>query len=351
MPIPDYIDNSTHTLESILKQLIENENQHILDLATGFFRIEAWLRLEESMNCLTSFRLLIGRDPAIRPAESDRIDLIRYFRQNIQEQLEGEPFKREYKNQIDRIIAYLQQDHIQVRLFGALGEKPQFLHAKAYIFDQYSIVGSSNLTPAGLQGNTELNIVNKIGAIASDLRVNWFEKFWNDPSVDLDYKSKLIDALNASKFGSKAYTPYQVFLKALYELFKDEAMVGENDRTTLELASFQQEGFDRAVRLMEKHRGCIVADAVGLGKTYIGLRVLDYYLIRLRRPGYVPRSLVVCPAQLRDLVWIKKLDEFGIKADVLSHEEVSRQSKKIVSHRDFVILAVEKVSHIREELA
>ncbi len=205
MPIPDYIDNSTHTLESILKQLIENENQHILDLATGFFRIEAWLRLEESMNCLTSFRLLIGRDPAIRPAESDRIDLIRYFRQNIQEQLEGEPFKREYKNQIDRIIAYLQQDHIQVRLFGALGEKPQFLHAKAYIFDQYSIVGSSNLTPAGLQGNTELNIVNKIGAIASDLRVNWFEKFWNDPSVDLDYKSKLIDALNASKFGSKAY--------------------------------------------------------------------------------------------------------------------------------------------------
>jgi len=75
-----------------------------------------------------------------------------------------------------------------------------------------------------------------VGAIASDLRQNWFEKFWNDPSVDLDYKTKLIDALNASKFGSKAYTPYQVFLKALYELFKDEAMVGETERTTLELA-------------------------------------------------------------------------------------------------------------------
>jgi phosphatidylserine/phosphatidylglycerophosphate/cardiolipin synthase-like enzyme len=106
--------------------------------------------------------------------------------------LEGEPFKREYKNQIDRIIAYLQQDHVKVRLFGALGEKSQFLHAKAYIFDHYSIVGSSNFTPAGLQGNTELNIVNKVGAIASDLRQNWFEKFWNDPSVDLDYKTKLM---------------------------------------------------------------------------------------------------------------------------------------------------------------
>jgi hypothetical protein len=49
MPIPDYIDNSTHTLESILKQLIEDENQHILEIATGFFRIEAWQRLEKSM--------------------------------------------------------------------------------------------------------------------------------------------------------------------------------------------------------------------------------------------------------------------------------------------------------------
>ncbi|MCZ2207829.1 phospholipase D-like domain-containing protein, partial [Cylindrospermopsis raciborskii] len=146
MNIPDYIDNTQHTLQTILNELIQKENQLILDVATGFFHIEAWLRLDESMNQLTSLRLLIGRDPAIRPAESDRIDLIRYFRQNIQEQLEGEPFKREYKNQIDRIIAYLQQDHIQVRLFGALGEKPHFLHAKAYIFDQYSIVGSSNLT-------------------------------------------------------------------------------------------------------------------------------------------------------------------------------------------------------------
>ncbi len=326
MPLPDYIDNSQHTLEYILKQLIEDENQHILDIATGFFRIEAWLRLEEAMNRLSSFRLLIGRDPTIRPAESDRIDLIRFFRKSIQEQLEGEPFKLAYKHQIERMIAYLQRDDVQVRLFGALGEKSQFLHAKAYIFDQYSIVGSSNFTPAGLQGNTELNIVNKISAIASDLRHNWFEKFWNDPSVDLEYKAKLIDALNASKFGSKPYTPYQVFLKALYELFKDEAIIGEGERTTLELASFQQEGFERAVKLMEKHRGCIVADAVGLGKTYIGLRVLDYYLIKLRRPGYVPRALVVCPAQLRDLVWIKKLDEFGIKADILSHEEVSRQN-------------------------
>ncbi|MEO1673576.1 MAG: phospholipase D-like domain-containing protein, partial [Cyanobacteria bacterium J06631_2] len=131
--------------------------------------IEAWLRLEEAMNRLTNLRLLIGRDPTIRPAQSDRIDLARYLRKNVQQQLENEPFRQEYKNQIDRLIAYLQQEYIQVRLFGALGNKSQFLHAKAYIFDHYSIVGSSNFTPSGISGNTELNILNKQQAIARDL--------------------------------------------------------------------------------------------------------------------------------------------------------------------------------------
>lgn len=347
MILPDYIDNSKNTLEAVLTDLIKDDRQLVLDIATGFFRIEAWLRLEDAMNQLTHLRLLIGRDPAIRPAESDRIDLVKHLRRVIQQQLEEEPFNIEYKHQIDRAIAYFQQDHIQMRLFGAVGDKPQFLHAKAYIFDRYSIIGSSNFTPSGLENNSELNVVNKIEAISRDLRENWFERFWNDPSVDLDYKSKFIDALNASKFGSKAYTPYQVFLKALYELFKEESVVGEGDLTTVELASFQQEGFARAIRLINKHGGCMVADAVGLGKTYIGLRVLEYYLIKERRPGKVPRALVICPAQLRDLVWIKKLDEFGIKADVLSHEEISRQTFDIRRYNNHDIIVVDESHNFR----
>ncbi|MCT7951729.1 SNF2-related protein [Ancylothrix sp. C2] len=347
MPLPDYIDNSQHKLENLLNILIEDEKQDSLDIATGFFRIEAWLRLETAMNQLKSLRLLIGRDPAIRPAEPANIDLIKHFRHDIQQQLETQEFNAKYKQQIDRIITYLLQDNIHVRLFGAQGNTPQFLHAKAYIFDHYSIVGSSNFTPAGINGNTELNLLNKIAAVAHDLRYNWFEKFWNHPSVDLDYKAKLIDTLNASKFGSKAYTPHQVFLKALYELFKDDTLTAEAERTSLELASFQQEGFARAVKLIEKHNGCIVADAVGLGKTFIGLRLLDYYLIREKRPGKIPRALVLCPAQLRDLVWIKKLDEFGIKADIISHEEISRQTFNIQKYNNYDIIIVDEAHNFR----
>jgi superfamily II DNA or RNA helicase len=345
--LPDYIDNSKNSpnLQTVLETIIKDERQLTLDIATGFFRIEAWVRLEVAMKQLTSFRLLLGRDPTIRPAESDRIDLIYYFKKYFQEDLENKDFTSKYQQQIQRMIDYLERDDVQVRLFGVNGEK-QFLHAKAYIFDNYSIVGSSNFTPAGLEGNTELNIVNKIGAIAYDLRTNWFENFWKDTSVDLDYKAKLIDTLNASKFGSKAYTPYQVFLKVLYELFKDDSIISQGG-TTLELASFQQEGFERAVKLIEKHQGCMIADAVGLGKTFIGLRLLEYYLIKLRKPGFVPRALVICPAQLRDLVWIKKLDEFGVKADVVSHEEISRHNFDISKYNRHDIVVVDESHNFR----
>lgn len=348
MPLPDYIDNTkNNTLENILNLLISEENQHALDIATGFFRIEAWIRLETPLNHLTSLRLLIGRDPAIRPAERDNIDLEKFFRKDIQHYLEGREYNLSYKKEIDRLIAYLQQEHIQVRLFGSLGETSPFLHAKAYIFDHYSIVGSSNFTPSGLNHNTELNILNKNQAIAQNLRDNWFNQFWQHETVDKDYKRKLIDALNASKFGSKAYTPYQIFLKALYELFKDDTLMSQGNQTALELANFQQEGFERAIRLIERHRGCIVADAVGLGKTYIGLRVLDYYLIKLRRPGHIPKALVICPAQLRDLVWSKKLDEFGLKADVISQEEISRDSFNIARYRYYDLVVIDESHSFR----
>jgi len=347
MTLPDYIDNSQYKLEAVLRDLILHDSQTDLDIATGFFRIEAWIRLEEAFNTLANLRLLIGRDPTIQPAERDRVDLRKYFRREVQGQLEGEPYNLQYKQRIDRLIEYLRQDHIQVRLYGSEGSGAQFLHAKAYIFDDYSIIGSSNFTPSGLDGNTELNVLIKQGAIARDLRSNWFEKFWNDKSVDLNYKNKLIDTLDRSKFGSKPYTPYQVFVKALYELFKEDTGLEGSDRTSLELASFQQEGFERAVRLLERHRACIVADAVGLGKTYIGLRLLDHYLLKDRRPGYVPRAVVVCPAQLRELVWLKKLDEYGIKADVVSQEEISRQNFDVKRFSKYDLVLVDESHNFR----
>ena len=126
--LPDYIDNSHHTLQDALNTIIKDEKQLTLDIATGFFRIEAYVRLEAALNQLTSFRLLLGRDPTIKPGEGDRIDLIRYFKKELYREIDEKPLLSEYQQQIERLIAYLQRDDVQVRLFGECAEKGFFIY-------------------------------------------------------------------------------------------------------------------------------------------------------------------------------------------------------------------------------
>jgi superfamily II DNA or RNA helicase len=340
MTLPTYIDNEKNKLANVIQKLIFLENQTELDIATGFFRIEAWIRLERAFDKLTHLRLLIGRDPTIKPAEPDRVDLQDYLRRELQGQLESQVFRLNYKQCIDRLMTFLKQEHVEVRLYGAVGGRTPFLHAKAYLFPDFSIVGSSNFTVPGLEGNTELNIVLADRQASQDLRQSWFTRFWNHSSVDLDYKAKLIAELDRSKFGSRPYTPHQILMRALYTLFqpKEDPVLGQ--ASTLELANFQQEGFERALQLLERHRGVIVADAVGLGKTYVGLRLIDHVLTQNKKPGYLPRAVVVSPAQVRNLVWEPKLREFGLMADLLSQEEMGRPdfTSRRYSHCDILVV-------------
>lgn len=351
MSLPTYIDNQKNKLAVVIQRLIFLEKQTELDIATGFFRIEAWIRLERAFHKLGRLRLLIGRDPTIKPAEPDRIDLQDYLRRELQGQLEASTFGLEYKHCIDRLIAFLNQDHVEVRLYGATGERTPFLHAKAYLFPSYSIVGSSNFTVPGLEGNTELNVLLSDAKAAQEMRNTWFTQFWDHPSVDKDYKSKLIAELERSKFGSRAYTPHQILMRSLYTLFQpkeDRSVKGQS--TTLELADFQQEGFERALQLLERHGGAIVADAVGLGKTYIGLRLIDHVLAERRQPGYVPRALVISPAQVRNLVWEPKLREFGLMADLLSQEEMGRPDFNSRRYSYCNIIIVDESHNFRNKL-
>jgi hypothetical protein len=72
MQIPDYIDNQHHTLAAILTDLIQSYNERKLDIVTGYFLIEARLKLEDAMNQLTQLRLSIGCNPTNLAAERDR---------------------------------------------------------------------------------------------------------------------------------------------------------------------------------------------------------------------------------------------------------------------------------------
>ena len=141
------------------------------------------------------------------------------------------------------------------------------------------VVGSSNFTRAGLTSNTELNIVS-LEAEAEYIRKRWFDKFWDQAS---DFKEELIKILEESRFGSKEYSPYQIFIKTLYELQKEDLKFDEDEeklkegyiKTRVDLAEFQEDAVRRVFSRLKKYSAVLVADSVGLGKTWIAKKVIE----------------------------------------------------------------------------
>jgi len=336
---PDIIDNATTIFAEALEQTILKADQRHLDVATGYFAPEVWRIVGNAFAELHAFRLLLGERPEVPMGGPETVDLRRYYRAKIADDLAQLTFDRQHAQLVDALLEFLARDEAQVHLFSG-----PFLHAKAYIFDQISFVGSSNFTSSGLTRNSELMLTSMSQAIAKGLR-EWFEGKWTQSE---DYKPDLIDTLRASKFGSKPYTPFEVFMKALYEYFKERIALEQDRAATVDLARFQEEGKAEAIRLLDKWGGVLVADAVGLGKTYIGLSLLERELLTNRRRGRVPRGLVICPAQLRDLVWRPRLVEYGIPVvDVLSQEEIGRTDFDWKRYRDLDVVLADESHNFR----
>jgi len=258
------IDNSNVKLSTFLNSILEEIPETQFDIATAFFNIQAYSFIKDNIQGVKRFRLLLGKAPKIK----NDITLGDILLKMVMEEVEGFDLSRDKDNLVKEFIGFLNKDIVEVRLYDK-----EFLHGKAYIFDQLVIVGSSNFTPSGLTHNTELNSVS-LESEAQYVRSHWFDKFWNEA---VDFKPELIGLLEASRFGTKEYSPYEVYIKSLYELQKndikteDEAKKQEETRPSskVNLAEFQEDAVRRIFSRLKKYRACMVADSVGLGKTWI----------------------------------------------------------------------------------
>ena len=216
-----------------------------------------------------------------------------------------------------------------------------FLHGKMYHAesdaDERAIVGSSNFTRRGLgmgQGaNLELNL-SVAEERAKELR-EWFDALWNGGGVE-DAKEKALTALN--RLG-REYAPEAVYYKTLFEIFRDELEAGRENESQMEAAglydsaiwkalySFQRDAAPGIINRLNAHGGCVLADSVGLGKTYTALAVIKYFESRNQR------VLVLCPKKLEDNWALYPIqnnhnqnpfadDRFGFV--VLAHSDLSR---------------------------
>ena len=298
-------------------------------IATAFFNPAGYRLLADELERAGSVRLLLGAQPDVdhqahvRPLSAGRGP--RAEHRALHRALDNHSrlladdrnllgFSRGADSDARRLVAWLRGveaggPHVEVRRYTG-----GFLHGKAFIVDTampHVMSGSSNFTYAGLARNRELNLgqfdPTTVGAVRA-----WFEELWNE--------SESFDLAGLYEQRWYPHPPWHVFLRMLYELYGAEVDEEKNSRTRsqLGLTTFQSDGVWRAKRLLSLRRGVIIADEVGLGKTFIACELIHEATIERRQ-----KVLVIAPATLRDSIWNPLLREKNLPADVVSFEELA----------------------------
>ena len=293
-----------------------------LAIASAYFNPGGFNLLADELDQAGAVRLLLGAEPTdvadgnrIRPLAQRRSR--RGLDPQVSRALEGHArslaedrdllgFTREADAHARKLVEWIRtHPNVEVRRYEA-----GFLHGKAFVVEtdhEGVIAGSSNFTYAGLARNNELNLGHYQPSTVGQV-MDWFNKQW-DASVPYD-----LAALYEARW--MAHQPWDVFLRMLHENYGGdvaEATAGSR----LGLTDFQADGVWRAKRILDRRTGVLIADEVGLGKTFLGGELI-YEATVIRRQ----KVLIICPATLRDSTWKPFLREKNLRADVVSFEEL-----------------------------
>ena len=300
-----------------------------LSVISGLFSIYGFESLKKELQQIDGMRLLLSH----HDLSTDKIFPC----------LTGDRFELQFRNLLNQVqvakeCARWLAEKAEVRIANnpaAFGQN--LFHVKSDADKAIAIQGSSQFTSEGL-GYVESNHYHMNMCIAETehtaAMLGWFETIWNDPSAVKDAKAFLLKQLDNL---IQDQSPEFVYFLTLYHLFKDflEDIDEENIiktktgfKETLiwkKLYQFQREGVLGAIDKLEKYNGCIIADSVGLGKTFEALAVIKYYELRN------DRVLVLCPKKLRENWTVYTInDKRNLLAadrfnyDVLNHTDLTR---------------------------
>ena len=361
----DIIDNRNEKLVDNVNLILDSTDR--ARFAVGYFFLTGFTNIGKELQHLTELKLLIGNTStretieqlaegykelsAIENATEDLTYSNRATRstrsdetaENLRTSIDIMPQTDESEQLIKILVDMIATRKLKVRVYTK-GR----LHAKAYIFDYkqngryetgISIVGSSNLTLAGLSGNTELNIVVHGDANQEQLR-NWFDELWEESE---DFGESLMEEMRTS-WALAPVRPYDIYMKTLYELVK-ERLERDEDRLSPtadlmeELADFQQVAVWQAIKIINKYGGTFVSDVVGLGKSYIGSAIVKYF-----EQVEDARPLIFCPPALIPM-WERYSEVYDLNAQVvssgiLSSDEANARNLLFerYENRDFILV-------------
>lgn len=283
------------------------ENNSNLSFVTAYFTIYAYEKLKPQLDNVNSLRLLFG-EPRFIKSVSSSTNAKNY-------QIEDDKLVIPVENRLQqKLLAKQCAAWIREKVKIKSMIRPDFLHGKLYHIEkpngvEEAVTGSSNFTVNGLglgsRPNIELNLVVNDRRDLSELK-DWFDKLWNNQMDGVQVEDVKEQVLKYIELLHKDNSPEFVYYKTLFHIF--EQYLNEEDTSGLSdlranlydsqiwktLFTFQQHGVRGAINKILKYNGCIIADSVGLGKTYEALAVIKYFEML----NY--RVLVLCPKKLKD---------------------------------------------------
>ena len=318
--LPTILDNrGDNTVLAAFRRLLPQSRTW--DVATGYFEVGSLLDLDGQWQTLQGMRVLLGDEMTRRT----RDELVRSLRQQSENSLEDAKENDDALTGLAAVRQALASGHIQTRVYT----QAKF-HAKGYLMEggenspvDFAVVGSSNFTHPGLTQNIELNLLtteqNQIAALRK-----WYEEVWAD-GEDVS-----ADVLQVIERHLETYGPFSVYAKALYEYFRgrEKGPTGWEEHESViypMLSQYQKDGYHRALQIADNWDGALVCDGVGLGKTFIGLMLLENALYNKKK------ALLIVPKSARQSVWERNLNLY-LKP---KYRRAFREQIAIHNHTDF----------------
>ena len=298
------------------------------DCLVGYFYTSGFHALYKSLEKTEKIRILIGistnrqtydllvntNKPRQQVIEFSHAETKEQVENLVEEELADSEDRPEVEEGVNKFIEWIRNKKLEIKAYPS-----QNIHAKLYIMtfcegDRDAgrvITGSSNFTQAGLIDNLEFNVELKNRSDYEFARKK-FEELWKDA---VDVSEKYVQTIQEKTWLSQNITPYQLYLKFLYEYFKDE--LGQTGEVFIKYLpsefkklEYQEQAVLNAKKILLEYGGGFVSDVVGLGKTYISAMLAG------QLDG---RTLVIAPPMLLEKTnpgsWTNVFSDFRVPAD------------------------------------
>lgn len=343
--------------ETLLDRFVKTiEHAKFFDVLVGYFRISGFNKLANSLGKTEQIRILVGLNTDRRSYEliqfskgqqSLQLESVKksrdIFAEALAKEIESDENESEVEKAANTFIELIKSGKLHFRV-----HPDKNIHAKIYItrFDEdfidfgRVITGSSNFSESGFEAQREFNVELK-DRVDVEYALERFEELWEQ---GIDISEEFIDTIKNKTWLKDNITPYEIYLKLLYEYFKEDINVDEEiDITTPDdfmKLEYQKQAVLSANKILDIYDGVFLSDVVGLGKTFI----TAMFLQQLPKG----RKLVICPPVLADY-WKETLNQFYVSGFEI--ESLGKLDKILEKGTDkYTYIIIDEAHRFRNEM-